>query len=320
MTVIRPPWLTELNPHLPAIIPEAPVPTPNVEVPNIPLSAPPSTLPPVKLINPLKQEPETVVPTTMLPFVFDATKFNAGTLITTPQSPMAEDSPFAGLFSKKEVEPEDDINQYIFNASNTVEPGTEIPFVMPEPIPTMAEANNVVIEEPPQLPIKRLALEANAPWLSVLSRDASVAYDNHIEQINKVAPIHAAKLLLVKGYNSAYVGLIDTPALAEQHIRQCEDCGEDIKGWNDAYHRQVKKGQSALMDGMRIIRKQEDRLRYFAAVAAAREAWKEAIAEKNRQIEILSNNVSALHDAYIDIKDLGVDGWHNENVARGDYS
>jgi hypothetical protein len=163
----------------------------------------------------------------------------------------------------------------------------------------------------PQPKIGYVQTEEAKPWLNRLAVSEQVAFDNHIKNVMAVNPLHAAKLLRLKGFESKYVGLIRTPEIAENHLVICLNKGEDPGGWSDSNHQQTIKAQGMLESALQKESNAAQRGRWQRYIFECREAWKDAIVYRANQMEILNEQVKAAHATYKEAKELSF----NEYVA-----
>ena len=282
----RPPWLKELNNSKHTLGTE---PAESVEAgedehveplfqyeapPPLVLAPQPSTAP----------QPDTVTEsnTTALPFAFDAAAF-AATVESVDDKPIQFDSPTP-------TEPR-------FNFS---QPAIDKPIA---PIAVPANWNQ------PAEPVVTDPVPVTAPWLAGMSTPDVIAFDNHIQAVLAVNPAHAAILLRLKGWRSPYVGLLDTPDKAEQHIKICYGRKEDLGGWEDRGQQVLKKAELMLNEELARQRQQTLKHEHREFVNAARKAWKDAIEERRTQLELADIKVAALHESFKQAKELTFEEW-----------
>lgn len=152
------------------------------------------------------------------------------------------------------------------------------------------------------LPEPKVGLEGREKvepdWLNTLTPSESIAFDNHIELMLQTNPVHASHLLRLKAFASRHIGVIRTPEQAEEHIRVCQLRGEDIGGWEDNTHARIRQAQEQLIRAARQKARDEARVRYRQHINKARDAWKEAIAQRKELLERQDSIVKNLHEAY----------------------
>lgn len=287
----RPPWLKELNNSKPTPGTE---PAESVEAgedehvePLFQYEAPP---PLVFATQPAAApQPDTVTESnstplnaTALPFAFDAAAF-AATVESAEDKPIQFDSP-------SPTEP-----RFNFN-----------PPVIDKPITPIAVPANW---NQPAEPVVTDPVPVAAPWLAGMSTADVIAFDNHIQAVLAVNPAHAAILLRLKGWRSPYVGLLDTPDKAEQHIKICYGRKEDLGGWENRGQQVLKKAETMLNEELTRQRQQTLKHEHREFVNAARKAWKDAIEERRTQLELADIKVAALHEAFKQAKELTFEEW-----------
>lgn len=287
----RPPWLKELNNSKPTPGTE---PAESVEAgedehvePLFQYEAPP---PLVFATQPAAApQPDTVTESnstplnaTALPFAFDAAAF-AATVESAEDKPIQFDSP-------SPTEP-----RFNFN-----------PPVIDKPITPIAVPANW---NQPAEPVVTDPVPVAAPWLAGMSTADVIAFDNHIQAVLAVNPAHAAILLRLKGWRSPYVGLLDTPDKAEQHIKICYGRKEDLGGWENRGQQVLKKAETMLNEELTRQRQQTLKHEHMEFVNAARKAWKDAIEERRTQLELADIKVAALHEAFKQAKELTFEEW-----------
>lgn len=287
----RPPWLKELNNSKP---PPGTEPAESVEAgedehvePLFQYEAPP---PLVFATQPAAApQPDTVTESnstplnaTALPFAFDAAAF-AATVESAEDKPIQFDSP-------SPTEPRFNFNQPVIDKPIT-------------PIAVPANWNQ------PAEPVVTDPVPVAAPWLAGMSTADVIAFDNHIQAVLAVNPAHAAILLRLKGWRSPYVGLLDTPDKAEQHIKICYGRKEDLGGWENRGQQVLKKAETMLNEELTRQRQQTLKHEHREFVNAARKAWKDAIEERRTQLELADIKVAALHEAFKQAKELTFEEW-----------
>jgi hypothetical protein len=282
----KPSWLAALNtPKIENA--EDPAPTPDEHVERLPAyEAPPPlvikdySIPDCPVtINESLAHPEPAA-NTMLPFKFDAEAFD-----------------------RKVHEAQEAISDPVVTSFCAI----------PEPINISNAMPFFPSEESllPQPKIGYVPTEEAKPWLSRLAVSEQVAFDNHIKNVMAVNPLHAAKLLRLKGFESKYVGVIKTPEMAENHLVICLNKAEDPGGWSDSNHQQTVKAQGMLESALQKETNAAQRARWQRYIFECREAWKDAIVYRTNQMEILNEQVKATHAAYKEAKELSF----NEYVA-----
>lgn len=321
MSNINPPsWLKTLNKSAPvAHVEPAAAPSPTSEEHVDPLPAydapPPLNLAPVV---PAVTEPNStqldlcidegcpqhgmdhVCINTTLPFSFDAASF-AASAHAAEDKPIQFDSPapLFGFSVPAELEPG------IYSAKLDDNLQVREPALIATP-PEWLKPEYVVSDDP---------VPVSMPWLANMSTADVINFDNHIQAVLAVNPAHAALLLRLKGWKSPYVGLLDSPELAEKHIQICYGKGEDVGGWQTKAQDVVKRAELMLTGELERQRLVTLKLQHREFVEAARKAWKEAIEERRTQTELLNIKVSSLHEAFKQAKELTFDEWRAMNEA-----
>jgi hypothetical protein len=144
----------------------------------------------------------------------------------------------------------------------------------------------------------RVELGANE-WLGLLTPTESIAFDNHIQIVMAVNPLHASYLIRLKGWHSKFFKAnITSPEMAEEHIRLALGRGEEPDGWDNADHRRIKQAQDLLAKGFAGKAKHEARERWKQYIAGAREAWKQSVVDRTAKLEILNIEVANKHEAF----------------------
>lgn len=161
----------------------------------------------------------------------------------------------------------------------------------------------------PAEPVVTDPVPVAAPWLAGMSTPDVIAFDNHIQAVLAVNPAHAAILLRLKGWRSPYVGLLDTPDKAEQHIKICYGRKEDLGGWENRGQQVAKRAETMLNEELTRQRQQTLKHEHREFVNAARKAWKDAIEERRTQLELADIKVAALHEAFKQAKELTFEEW-----------
>ena len=303
----RHPWLKELNNSKPTPGTE---PAESVEAgedehvePLFQYEAPP----PLNLGSPITApQPDTVTESnsTTLPFAFDAAAF-AATVESADDKPIQFDSPSTVFgFSKPNSEP----------IATHVDPGYRYPdgTIEPDKIDRNKTFGPVAVPanwNQPAEPVVTDPVPVAAPWLAGMSTADVIAFDNHIQAVLAVNPAHAAILLRLKGWRSPYVGLLDTPDKAEQHIKICYGRKEDLGGWEDRGQQVLKKAELMLNEELARQRLQTLKHEHREFVNAARKAWKDAIEERRTQLELADIKVAALHESFKQAKELTFEEW-----------
>ena len=291
----RPPWLKELNNSKPTPGTE---PAESVEAgedeyveplfqydapPPLVINTQPSTAPQHDTVI---ESNSTQLNSTALPFAFDAAAF-AATVESADDKPIQFGSPAP-------PEPR-------FNFS---QPAIDKPIAL---IAVPANWNQ------PAEPVVTDPVPVAAPWLAGMSTPDVIAFDNHIQAVLAVNPAHAAILLRLKGWRSPYVGLLDTPDKAEQHIKICYGRKEDLGGWENRGQQVAKRAELMLNEELTRQRQQTLKHEHREFVNAARKAWKDAIEERRTQLELADIKVSSLHEAFKQAKELTFDEWRVMN-------
>lgn len=294
----RPPWLKELNNSKPTPGTE---PAESVEAgedehvePLFQYEAPP---PLVFATQPAAApQPDTVTESnstplnaTALPFAFDAKDFEEA--IASPKG--------------KAFDMEQEWPVFGFNVPADLPPGIHTAKLDKPitPIAVPADWNQ------PAEPVVTDPVPVAAPWLAGMSTPDVIAFDNHIQAVLAVNPAHAAILLRLKGWRSPYVGLLDTPDKAEQHIKICYGRKEDLGGWENRGQQVLKKAELMLNEELTRQRQQTLKHEHREFVNAARKAWKDAIEERRTQLELADIKVAALHEAFKQAKELTFEEW-----------
>lgn len=289
----RPPWLKELNNSKPTPGTE---PAESVEAgedeyvePLFQYDAPPPlVLAPQPVAAP---QPDTVTEsnTTALPFTFDAAAFAEAITISNGKAfDMEQEWPVFG-FSK----PSSELIKPDKIALNKVFGPIAVPANWNQP------AEPVVIDPVP----------VTAPWLAGMGTANVIAFDNHIKAVLAVNPAHAAILLRLKGWQSPYFGLLDTPEKAEQHIAHCYHKQVDVGGWQDKGHAAIKKAEALLTEELARQELLTLRHKYREFVEAARKEWKAAIEYRRQQVDLLNLEVANKHEAFKVAKELTFEEW-----------
>lgn len=292
-----PPWLKTLNNSgLPAANTEPaqdPSPTQEEHVEPLPQYEAP---PPLNLGSPVvAPQPDAITESnsTALPFAFDAAAF-AATVESADDKPIQFNSP-----------PPTELRFNFGSVPADLPPGIytakldETLKVIPVPEHWNQPAEPVVTDPVP----------VAAPWLAGMSTPDVIAFDNHIQAVLAVNPAHAAILLRLKGWRSPYVGLLDTPDKAEQHIKICFQKNEPVGGWEDKGQQVLKKAELMLNEELARQRLQTLKHQHREFVNAARKAWKDAIEERRTQLELADIKVAALHEAFKQAKELTFEEW-----------
>ena len=305
----RPPWLKTLNnsalpvAHIEQA--EAPSPAPDEHVESLPTyEAPPPLVlgfdvqmqqaleqDAAKLIgfgmDPISGQPldSETNSSTALPFAFDAADFAEA--IASPNGKAFQLEQEWPVFGFSSPEPIDD-------------------HVQVKPIGPVAVPANW---NQPAEPVVTDPVPVAAPWLAGMSTADVIAFDNHIQAVLAVNPAHAAILLRLKGWRSPYVGLLDTPDKAEQHIKICYGRKEDLGGWENRGQQVAKRAETMLNEELARQRVQTLKHQHREFVNAARKAWKDAIEERRTQLELADIKVAALHEAFKQAKELTFEEW-----------
>lgn len=290
-----PPWLSTLNRSAPVAHVEpaaAPSPTSDEHVEPLPIyeAPPPLNLAPVV---PAVTEPNLIQNSdTTLPFAFDAAAFAAS-------AHAAEDKPI----QLDSVAPRFGFNVPMVEESKT---NNSIQFEQVVAPPEWLKPEYVVNKSDDPVPV-------SMPWLAKMSTADIINFDNHIQAVLAVNPAHAALLLRLKGWESPYVGLLDSPEMAEKHIQICYGKNEDIGGWQTKAQDVVKRAELMLTGELERQRLVTLKLQHREFVEAARKAWKDAIEERRTQIELLNIKVSSLHETFKQAKELTFNEWRVMN-------
>lgn len=146
--------------------------------------------------------------------------------------------------------------------------------------------------------------EEAKPWMTNLTVTEQIAFDAHVKAVLGINPLHAAKLIRLKGFESKYVGTINTAEKAENHIVICVNNGEDPGGWEDSGHQAAIRAQHLLETTIKKQEKATQRARWQRYIIECREAWKDAIVYRNLQREVLEEAVKRAHIQYTDAKKM----------------
>lgn len=146
--------------------------------------------------------------------------------------------------------------------------------------------------------------EEAKPWMANLTVTEQIAFDAHVKAVLGINPLHAAKLIRLKGFESKYVGTINTAEKAENHIVICVNNGEDPGGWEDSGHQAAIRAQHLLETTIKKQEKATQRARWQRYIIECREAWKDAIVYRNLQREVLEEAVKRAHIQYTDAKKM----------------
>ena len=288
---LPPPWLKALNNQA--------APTPHTE----PAAAAPSpasdehveSLPAYEAPPPLEL-PSTQT-STALPFVFDAAEFAEA--IASPNGKafqLEQEWPVFG-FSSPTVPP--DVPPGIYTA--TIDEHMQI-----KPIGLVAVPANW---NQPAEPVVNDPVPVTAPWLAGMGTANVIAFDNHIKAVLAVNPAHAAILLRLKGWQSPYFGLLDTPEKAEQHIAHCYHKQVDVGGWQDKGQAAIKKAETLLNEELARQELLTLKHKHREFVEAARKEWKAAIEYRRQQTDLLNLEVANKHEAFKVAKELTFEEW-----------
>lgn len=321
-----PPWLKTLNNSgLPAANTEPaqdPSPTQEEHVEPLPQYEAP---PPLNLGSPVvAPQPDAVTESnsTALPFAFDAAAF-AATVESADDKPIQFDSP-STIFGFSPQVPKDlqpgiytatiDEQMQVKPIATHVDPGYRYPdgTIEPDKIDRNKAFGPVAVPptwNQPAEPVVTDPVPVAAPWLAGMSTPDVIAFDNHIQAVLAVNPAHAAILLRLKGWRSPYVGLLDTPDKAEQHIKICFQKNEPVGGWEDKGQQVLKKAELMLNEELARQRLQTLKHQHREFVNAARKAWKDAIEERRTQLELADIKVAALHESFKQAKELTFEEW-----------
>lgn len=226
---------------------------------------------------------------TALPFAFDAADFAEA--IASPNG--------------KAIQIEQEWPVFGFNVPADLPPGIHTAKLDKPiaPIAVPADWNQ------PAEPVVTDPVPVAAPWLAGMSTPDVIAFDNHIRAVLAVNPAHAAILLRLKGWRSPYVGLLDTPDKAEQHIKICYGRKEDLGGWENRGQQVAKRAETMLNEELARQRQQTLKHEHREFVNAARKAWKDAIEERRTQLELADIKVAALHESFKQAKELTFEEW-----------
>ena len=303
----RPPWLKELNNSKPTPGTE---PAESVEAgedehvePLFQYDAPPPLI--LATQTAAAPQPDTVIESnstplnsTALPFAFDAAAF-AATVASADDKPIQFDSPAPTELRFNFGSIPKDLPPGIYSA--TIDEQTQVKPIAPIAVPANwnQPAEHVVNDPVPVV----------APWLAGMTTPAVIAFDNHIQAVLVVNPAHAALLLRLKGWKSPYVGLLDTPDKAEQHIKICYQKNEPVGGWEDKGQQVLKKAELMLNEELARQRVQTLKHQHREFVNAARKAWKDAIEDRRTQLDLANIKVAALHEAFKQAKELTFEEW-----------
>lgn len=236
--------------------------------------------------------------TTALPFAFNAVAF-AATVESADDKPIQFDSPAPTELRFNFGSVPKDLPPGIYSA--TIDEQMQVKPIAPIAVP--ANWNK------PAEPVVTDHVPVAAPWLAGMSTPAVIAFDNHIQAVLAVNPAHAAILLRLKGWRSPYVGLLDTPDKAEQHIKICYQKNEPVGGWEDKGQQVLKKAELMLNEELARQRMHTLKHEHREFVNAARKAWKDAIEERRTQLELADIKVAALHESFKQAKELTFEEW-----------
>ncbi len=303
----RPPWLKELNNSKPTPGTE---PAESVEAgedehveplfqyeapPPLVLGTPPAASPQPDTVT---ESNSTALNSTALPFAFDAVTF-AAIVESADNKPIQFDSPAPTELRFNFGSVPKDLPPGIYSA--TIDEQTQVKPIAPIAVP--ANWNQ------PAEPVVTDPVPVAAPWLAGMSTADVIAFDNHIQAVLAVNPAHAAILLRLKGWRSPYVGLLDTPDKAEQHIKICYGRKEDLGGWEDRGQQVARRAELMLNEELARQRQQTLKHEHREFVNAARKAWKDAIEDRRTQLELANIKVAALHEAFKQAKELTFEEW-----------
>lgn len=257
-------------------------------------------------IDPISGQPldSETVSHTALPFTFDAAAFAES--ITSSNSKafdIEQEWPVFG-FSKPSSEP----------IATHVDPGYRYPdgTIEPDKIARNKVFGPVAVPanwNQPAEPVVNDPVPVTAPWLAGMGTANVIAFDNHIKAVLAVNPAHAAILLRLKGWQSPYFGLLDTPEKAEQHIAHCYHKQVDVGGWQDKGHAAIKKAEALLTEELARQELLTLRHKYREFVEAARKEWKAAIEYRRQQVDLLNLEVANKHEAFKVAKELTFEEW-----------
>ena len=146
--------------------------------------------------------------------------------------------------------------------------------------------------------------EEAKPWMVNLTVTEQIAFDAHVKAVLGINPLHAAKLIRLKGFESKYVGTINTAEKAENHIVICTNNGEDPGGWEDSGHQAAVRAQHLLENTIKKQEKATQKARWQRYILECREAWRDAIVYRNLQKEVLEEAVKRAHTQYTDAKKM----------------
>ena len=252
-------------------------------------------------INPVSGQPldSETVSHTALPFTFDAAAFaEAITSSSGKAFDMEQEFPVFG-FSKPAPTVADDLPPGIYTA--TIDEQMQVKPIAPIAVP--ANWNQ------PAKPVVNDPVPVTAPWLAGMGTANVIAFDNHIKAVLAVNPAHAAILLRLKGWQSPYFGLLDTPEKAEQHIAHCYHKQVDVGGWQDKGQAAIKKAETLLNEELARQELLTLKHKHREFVEAARKEWKAAIEYRRQQTDLLNLEVANKHEAFKVAKELTFEEW-----------
>lgn len=256
-------------------------------------------------IDPISGQPlDSTQANTSLPFTFNAAAF-AEDIASPYDKPIQFDSP-APLFGFSKPNPE--------QITTHVDPGYHYPDGTIEPNKIELNKSFGPIAVPanwnqPAEPVVNDPVPVTAPWLAGMGTANVIAFDNHIKAVLAVNPAHAAILLRLKGWQSPYFGLLDTPEKAEQHIAHCYHKQVDVGGWQDKGQAAIKKAETLLNEELARQELLTLKHKHREFVEAARKEWKAAIEYRRQQTDLLNLEVANKHEAFKVAKELTFEEW-----------
>lgn len=285
---VTPPWLKALNKSAPVHNLEA------AEDPAPKLDEHVEQLPPYEAPPPLDLPP---VNGTALPFAFDAAAFAEA--IASPNGKAFQLEQEWPVFGFNSPTVPSNVPPGIYTA--TIDEHMQVKPI--EPVAVPANWNQ------PAEPVVNDPVPVTAPWLAGMGTANVIAFDNHIKAVLAVNPAHAAILLRLKGWQSPYVGHLDTVEKAEHHIAICYDKQVDIGGWQDKGQAAIKKAETLLNEELARQELLTLRHKHREFVEAARKEWKAAIEYRRQQTDLLNLEVANKHEAFKVAKELTFEEW-----------
>lgn len=151
--------------------------------------------------------------------------------------------------------------------------------------------------------MEQAPVEQSKPWLKQIpDREANEYYDNVVNQILLTDIATAQQVARLKLHYSQFVGQIDTPEKAIDHIQACYKNNVPIGGSNELAFQDKKEipfGMTAeYVKELEVLQKQ--------ATEEARNAWKEAIRKRKIAMREWDNYVRNLHDRFSAFRDMNL--------------